>query len=126
MQYHKRTVKDFLESEDVRKYLLLRTSDTPFNPDVSLLKGSILQVKIHDVSQKAPRCYDLATEAMAYALQVDKAQVSQTALLDDLDTTINNTSSQSVSWGHLVRFHNRNNGRRVSYLCQFNGVSLGI
>ena len=86
MQYHKRTVKDFLESEDVRKYLLLRTSDTPFNPDVSLLKGSILQVKIHDVSQKAPRCYDLATEAMAYALQVDKAQVSQTALLDDLDT----------------------------------------
>jgi hypothetical protein len=60
VQYHKRTAKDFLEREHVRKYLLLRTSKTPFNPDVSLLKGSILQVKIHDVSHKAQRCYDLS------------------------------------------------------------------
>jgi hypothetical protein len=101
VQYLHRAAKDILKGENVRKYLLLRTSGTPFNPDVSLLKGSIFQVKIHDVIQKAQRCYYLATVAMACTLQADKAQVSQTAMLDDLDTTINNSSSQSVSWGHL-------------------------
>lgn len=40
---------------------------------------------------------------MAYALEADKAQLYQIAMLNELDNIINKSGSETVSWGHVAQ-----------------------
>jgi hypothetical protein len=91
VQYLDRTVKDFLEKQDVRKMILSHTEPTDFDPYVSLLRSYILLLKCAPgppFTPKTPhKIRGISEIAMKYAGSII-ANANHITLLDELNKTI--------------------------------------
>ncbi|PVH83512.1 hypothetical protein DL98DRAFT_486297 [Cadophora sp. DSE1049] len=89
VQYMHRTVKDFVEHPTVWETIKQRTSRSKFNPNQSLLRSSILQLKIIRAAHLSKDIWRTAAAAMAYAHRSDAETGNpNTELLHELDRTM--------------------------------------
>ena len=91
VQYLHRTVKDFLEKQDVRKMILSHTEPTDFDPCLSLLRSYILLLKGAPGPPLTPKTLHkirgFSETAMKYAGSIT-ATANHITLLDELNKTI--------------------------------------
>lgn len=90
VQYLHRTARDYVEGSEIWPSIIAYTSGTNFNPHLSLLKSSVLQLKHTITSPMSVSLWRTATSALedAYLLEKD-TNIPYTALLDELDGAMN-------------------------------------
>jgi hypothetical protein len=96
IEFLHRTTKDFLHTRDVEEHLLVTTSGVDFNPNVALLRSSVLLAKTympephqHDVRISESDRISLIKKALIFERAAEfETRKPQNTLLDELSRTI--------------------------------------
>lgn len=91
VQYLHRTVRDYLESREVKTSLLQQTHGTDFNPHNSLLRAYVRRLKGYVDFGNCPQKYFAAAMTHAYFVELETSKV-EIHLLDGLKVAENNRS----------------------------------
>jgi len=101
VQYLHRTVRDYLESPEVKAFLLQQTHGTGFNPHNSLLRAYVRRLKAYVDFGEIPMRYFIAAMTHAYFVELETAKV-EVYLLDGLKVA--REQSFPDSFGHGMPF----------------------
>lgn len=105
--YLHRTVRDFLQSQHIRRAISRNSVD--FDPNVSLFCASLMMVKTWKLPcQRWSQLQTLGTDALLYAAAAEIPPDTKAVALDELDKS--------------MQYHHRNNARHISGAsCDDNG-----
>lgn len=108
VQYLHRTVRDYIERENIWESLMLKTADSNFEPNISLLQSCILQIK---VLRRGYTSRDIAKTAIRHAFSSESSKRKDyVALLNELDRTMRRRvrGFQGSQWFHELASPNDN------------------
>jgi hypothetical protein len=90
IQYSHRSVREYLQQENIHKYLLQQTANTTFSPYLSLLSSSVYHLKILDKPRSRGLLWHFVRMALSSAYQFESRNISPTytSLLTQLDLTM--------------------------------------
>lgn len=93
ISYLHRTVKDYLEQEDIWNGILSHTANSNFDPTISLLMFYVMELKTTNIASKTESIYSVAKPALEVSTRCKAATSKlQVSLLDELDRVL------SVFW----------------------------
>jgi hypothetical protein len=98
VQYLHRTVREYLEKPEIHSLITSHIKKLHFDPNISLLQSSLLQLKIMPKHNPQSRFWDLARDAMQYASVAELRTDSHMTLVHELGKTIKAYRRTSTSF----------------------------